>query len=141
MCHQKNYRSFFFTFLKSARIYKRPFIKVLKKCTKNNFKIFLHKILFQINGSNETFTLPAAQAFPVKYFGEMNVYIIETILSRAYIMTLVVGISLMYIIAALSICAHFKILAMQLENLNEDDPKFIENFLTNHLNFIEYGNF
>lgn len=48
------------------------------------------------------------------------------------------GISLLYIIAALSICTHFEILSMQLENLTEDDPKFIGNFLKKHSEFIKY---
>lgn len=92
----------------------------------------------KVYATDKTFTLPAAQAFPVEYLGEMNVYVIETILSRAYILTLVMGVSLTYILTALLICAHFEVLRIQLENLNTDDPKFIEDFSKKHLELIEY---
>lgn len=68
---------------------------------------------------------------PVEIFGEIPVYVIESLI-RVLMVTTLMGVSAGFILCSLTICAHFQILADRFENIKSDDPKIINGLMEEH---------
>lgn len=73
---------------------------------------------------------------PVEVFGEIQVYVLESFV-RVLMLTTLMGVSSGFILCSLTICAHFEILAIRLENLKSDDPKIIHKLIQEHDELIK----
>lgn len=75
-------------------------------------------------------------AFPAEIIGEIPVYILE-IFAKGLVLCVMMGVSSFFILSTLTICTHFKILAVKLENVTSDNPEVVEGLIEEHKRLIE----
>jgi hypothetical protein len=86
--------------------------------------------------NDKNFTLPPSMGIPTSMLGEIPTYILESIV-RMIVLSTLVGICSIFILSSLYICTQYNILALELENIT-DDEEVVDKMIDRHQELLYF---
>ena len=147
----------FFTFIKSERILELDESKKLLTAGGMEYKkistAFLHilpiSVLVRflqppleyaytnIFKDDKSYNLPPSMGIPTFLIGDIATYVLESVV-RAIMLSTLMGVCAIFIVATLYLCTQYNILALELENMKENDDGTVHQMIENHQELLKF---